>query len=49
MIGGYNIVRSEHSPNSGRGGVGLYYKNSLVLKILHIKCFQECIVFQVLI
>ena len=49
MIEGYNIVRSEHSPNSGRGGVGLYYKNSLVLKILHIKCFQECIVFQVLI
>ena len=49
MIEGYNIVWSEHSPNSGRGGVGLYYKNSLVLKISHIKYFQECIVFQVLI
>ena len=33
MIEGYNIVRSEHSLNSRRDGVGLYYKNSLVLKI----------------
>ena len=31
MIEGYNIVRSDHTSNSRRGGVFIYYKQSLAL------------------
>ena len=48
-IEGYTIVRSDHLSNSKRGGVCIYYNQSLALKILYIKYLQECIVFQVLI
>ena len=48
-IEGYNIVRSDHPCNSRRGGVCIYYNQSLALKILDIKCLQECIIFQILI
>ena len=44
-----NIVRSDHPSNSKRGGVYIYYKQSLTLKVLDIKYLQECIVFKVLI
>ena len=44
-----NIARSDHHFNSRRGGVCLYYNQSLAWKILDIKYLQECIVFQVLI
>ena len=42
-------MRSDHPSNSRRGGVIIYYNQSLALKILDIKYLQECIVFQVLI
>ena len=40
---------SDHPSNSRRGGVCIYYNQSLALKILDIKYLEECIVFQVLI
>ena len=43
------IVRSDHPSDYRRGGVCIYYNQSLALKILDIKYLQECIVFQVLI
>ena len=45
----YNIVSFDHPSNSRRGGVCIYYNQSLALEILDIKYFQEFIVFQVLI
>ena len=48
-IEGHNIVRSDYPSNSRRGGVCIYYKQSLDPKMLDIKYLQECIVFQVLI
>ena len=42
-------MRSDHPSNSKRGGVCIYYNQSLDLKKLDIKHLQECIVFQVLI
>ena len=36
-IEGYNIVRSDHPCNSRRGGVCIYYNQSLALKILDMK------------
>ena len=44
-----NIVRSDHPSNSKRGGVYIYYKQSLTLKVFDVKYLQECIVFKVLI
>ena len=48
-IEGYNIVRSDYPSNSRQGGVCIYYKQSLALKILDINYLQERFVFQILI
>ena len=42
---GYDLIRADHPSNSKRGGVCVYYRNSLPLKILDIFYLQECIVF----
>ena len=48
-IPGYNLVRSDYPSNNKRGGVCIYYKASLPLRVIDI-CFpQECIIFEVLI
>ena len=38
---GYNLVRTDHSSRSERGGVCIYYKNSLKLRVLNIHYLQE--------
>ena len=43
---GYDLIRGDHPSNSKRGGVCVYYRNSLPLKILDIFYLQECIVFE---
>ena len=45
-IPGYGLIRADHPSNSKRGGVCVYYRNSLPLKILDIFYLQECIVFE---
>ena len=45
-IPGYDLIWADHLPNSKRGGVCIYYRNSLPLKILGIFYLQECIVFE---
>ena len=45
-IPGYNLIRADHPSNSKRGGVCVYYRNSLPLKILDIFYLQECIFFE---
>ena len=42
-IPGYNIVQCDHSKNTKRGGVCVYYKSYLPLKVLNMKHFQECL------
>ena len=42
-IPGYNLVRFDHSSNTKRGGVSVYYKSHLPLKILNMKHLQECL------
>ena len=39
------MVRSDHSATSKRGGVCMYYKNCLPLKVLDIRFVQESIAF----
>ena len=44
---GYNIFRKDHSSNTKRGEVCVYYKNTLSFQIINIKDLQECITFQI--
>ena len=36
VISGYNLIRSDHPSNTNSGGVYLYYKNYLPLRVLNI-------------
>ena len=43
----YNFARMDHPSNTKRGGVCLYYKCSLPLKVIKVSYLQECINFEV--
>ena len=43
---GYKLVRSNHPANTNHGGVCLYYKTCLPLRVLDIQYSNECINFQ---
>ena len=47
QIPGYNLYRVDHPSNIKRGGVCIYYKISLLLKIKNIQYLQECINFEI--
>ena len=44
---GYNLFRSDHPSNNKRGGVCVYYKSTLPLRVLNISNLDECINFEV--
>ena len=44
---GYNLVRANHPTNTKRGGVCIYYHNSLPLKVIDIQLSNECINFEI--
>ena len=46
-IPGYNLVRSNHP--SKRGGVCIYYKSYLPLRIININYLKECVRFEVMV
>ena len=46
-IPGYHLFRADHPSNTKRGGVCIYYRNSLPLKILNIQHLHECINFEI--
>ena len=48
-IPGYNLVRSDHPLNSKHGGVCIYYKNYLPLRIITVNYLYECINFEIMI
>ena len=45
QIPGYNFARMHHPSSTKHGGVGLYYKHSLPLKVTDVSYFQECVNF----
>ena len=49
QIPGYSITRGDHISNTKRGGVCVYYKTSLPLKVLNIKYLQEYINLELII
>ena len=46
-MAGYNFESRDHPSNIRRGGVGVYYKECLPLKILDITYLQECLNFEI--
>ena len=44
-IPGYIMIRDDHRANSKCGGVYMYYKNCLLLKVLDIRFLHESIAF----
>ena len=44
---GYNLVRADNPTNTKRGGVCIYYHNSLPLKVIDIQLLNECINFEI--
>ena len=46
---GYYLIRSDHSTNKKRGGICIYYKNFLPLKVTGIPLLEECIAFDLII
>ena len=49
MIEGCNLIRSDHPSNTKRGGVCIYYKESLAVCIVNITSLTECLVCEVTI
>ena len=47
FLDGYNMIRSDHPNNIRRGGVCLYFKDSLPLKILSVSDLSECLAIEV--
>ena len=48
-ISGYYLIRSDHPSNKKRGGICIYYKNFLPLKVTVVRLLEECIVFDLII
>ena len=48
-IPGYNLVRSDHPSNKKRGGVCIYYKSYLPLRIININYLNECVRFELMV
>ena len=46
-IEGHNLLRSDHLSNTKHGGVCIYYKNYLPLRVININYLNECIVFYI--
>ena len=44
---GYNLVRADNPTNTKRGGLCIYYYNSLSLKVIDIQLLNECINFEI--
>ena len=47
-LNGYNIIRADNPHNTKKGGVCLYYKQTLGINILNIHQLQECLAIEML-
>ena len=46
QITGYDLIRSDYPSNNKRGGVAIFYKNFLPLKLIDINYLSESILFE---
>ena len=47
MMEGYYFIRSDHPGNTNRGGVCIYYKESLAVRVVNITSLTECLICEV--
>ena len=45
-IQGYNLVRADHPENTKRGGVCIYYKESLPVRVINLPYFKEALLLE---
>ena len=45
-IEGYNLVRADHPDNIKRGGVSIYYKESLHVRVISLPFFKEALLLK---
>ena len=45
----YNPIRANHLSNTKRGGVCIYFKESLPLRLCNVSYLNECICFEIMI
>ena len=45
QLPGFDLIRADHPSNTKRGGVCIYYRNCLPLKLLNISYLNECLTF----
>ena len=43
---GYKLVRADHPNNVKRGGVCIYYKESLPVRVINLPYFQETLLLE---
>ena len=46
-VPGYTLVSAGNPNNTKRGGVCIYYLNSLLLKVLDVQFLNECVNFEI--
>ena len=44
-IPGYELIRTDHPSNQKRGGIFIYHKGFLPIKVNNISCLIECLNF----
>ena len=42
-----DVIRADHQSNTKRGGVCIYYRNFLPLKLINIHYLNECVTFEI--
>ena len=47
QLDGYKVIRADHPSNTKRGGVCIYYKESLSVRALNLTNITECIICEV--
>ena len=47
LLDGYELIRADHPMNLKRGGVCIYYKQTLPINVLNINQLKECLVVEI--
>ena len=47
QLPGSDLIRADHLSNTKRGGVWIYYRNLLPLKLINIHYLNECVSFEI--
>ena len=47
-IDGYNLIRADHPDNIKRGGVCIYYKESLPVRVSSLRYLKEALLLEMI-